>query len=99
MKVNGHIDTTIKGIPCQILITSHTYQKPLGPKADSAADCYGYSDSEYTVLDRKGYKAEWLAKKIDKNTDELICELIDEYKAAEREEDRAYSRHLSREEY
>ena len=60
----GEINTHIAGIPCQILITSYTCQKPLGPRADSDYDCYGYSDCEYTVLDRKGYRAEWLERKM-----------------------------------
>lgn len=95
----GEIDTHIAGIPCQIKIDSYVYQKPLGPRADSDYDCYGYSECEYTVLDRKGYPAAWLERKMTDLDRERIENEIEEYKEEDREEARAYSRQLSREEY
>ena len=62
---NPIIDTTIAGIPCKVEVTHYFVQKPLGPRADSDLDCYGYTDIEYLVLDRRGYPAAWLAEKMD----------------------------------
>lgn len=39
-------------------------QEPMGPSADSDWDCYGYAEVEFEVLDRKGYRAPWLEKKM-----------------------------------
>lgn len=54
----------IQGIPCLIDCTSIFTQKPLGPNCDSDWDCYGYSEIEFAVYDRKGYPAAWLENKI-----------------------------------
>ena len=57
--------THIKGIPCQIEVTSYypawqgTYWTPPEPE-----------EIEFRVLDRKGYPAPWLEAKLDK--DEII---------------------------
>lgn len=66
------IDFHIAGIPCQIRIDSYYHQKPMGVTAASDLDCYGYTEVEYTVLDRRGYAAPWLAKKI---TDDIDSEI------------------------
>lgn len=58
------IETTISGIPCQIKVTRCFVQKPMGRMADSDWDCNGYEEIEFEVLDRKGYPAPWLAKKL-----------------------------------
>ena len=76
----GEIDTHIAGIPCQIKITSYFRQKPLGPRAASDIDARGYTDAEYTVLDREGYPALWLDRKIKDEDNERILALIDAYK-------------------
>ena len=83
-KQTGEIDTHIQGIPCQIKITSYFRQKPLGPRADSDVDARGYTDAEYTVLDREGYPAPWLDRKITDADNIRILELIDAYKENER---------------
>lgn len=36
----------------------------LGRMADSDWDCNGYDEIEFEVLDRRGYPAPWLAKKL-----------------------------------
>ena len=68
----------IAGIPCQINVISCTIQKPMGYWAPSPEDCYGYTEIVYEVYDRKGYKADWLAKKITPRIDESICVEIQE---------------------
>lgn len=86
MKQRSDIDTHIQGIPCGIVITCYHRQRPLGPRADSDYDCYGYTDAEYTVLDREGYPALWLERKIKEDDNERILELIDDYKEHENDD-------------
>lgn len=64
-------DTRIKGIPCQINVTNYvdTPARTYGPPED----CYPAEfEFEYIVLDRKGYRAEWLEAKIDAETENDI---------------------------
>ncbi len=58
------IESTVAGIPCLIQIDRCLVQKPLGRMVDSDLDCYGYSEIEFTVLDRKGRPAPWLERKL-----------------------------------
>jgi hypothetical protein len=58
------VSTRIQGVPCQVHVTHFSHQKPLGYWADNDVDCYGYTEVEYEVLDRRGRRADWLAKKI-----------------------------------
>lgn len=57
------LDYRIAGIPCQIDLLGAYYQAPQ-PRADSRDDFYGGYALEWQVLDRKGYPAAWLAKKL-----------------------------------
>lgn len=59
------IDTYVAGIPCQIGVISYVHQKPLGRTADSDWDCYGYTDIDWELLDRRGRRAQWLDNKAD----------------------------------
>lgn len=59
-----NIESHVAGIPCQIQVDYVFVQKPLGRMADSDWDCYGYANVEFTVLDRKGYPAPWLERKL-----------------------------------
>lgn len=72
--------TRISGIPCQIKVTTYIPERPMritGP---------GFEDTEppepgefeYEVLDRKGYKAPWLKRKL-KDSDDI--RLHDEFKS------------------
>ena len=68
--------STINGIPCLIEVTYFFRQKPLGPRCDSDYDCYGYTECEYNVLDRKGYPAKWLEKLMtDADKARIDCEI------------------------
>jgi len=72
-------ESRISGIPCGIHIDTFLIVPPFkGPAAlcDSDLDYYGYSDIEYTVLDRKGYPAPWLESKLTSLDDERIAEEI-----------------------
>ena len=65
----------ISGIPCIIGVTYFHYQPPWSGSAHtcpSSDDYYGFTEMEYEVLDRKGYKADWLASKITEDDDAEI---------------------------
>ena len=67
MKQSIDLESSISGIPCGIHVESCTVVPPFrgSPYAcDSADDYYGYAEIEFTVLDRKGYPAPWLANKL-----------------------------------
>ena len=73
----GTFETTIVGIPCQIAVESYYRQSPQGKWADSDWDADGYTEIEYEIRDRKGYKADWLAKKVtDRIADQLEQQII-----------------------
>ena len=77
-----YIDTIpfkIKGIPCFIGVVDYFYQPPhKGSPYTCWSDVDYMGDEEiiYFVLDRKGYKADWLAKKIDDQLNADIEKLI-----------------------
>jgi len=57
---------TVDGIPALAELTSYINVPPQGRWADSDVDCYGYTEMEYDLKDRKGYPkngdAKWLYK-------------------------------------
>lgn len=76
----AEVEHRICGIPCLIGVIEYYHQEgSFNPKEDSDWDFYGYTDSAWEVLDRKGRKAPWLAKKLDDKEEELIEEAIVEY--------------------
>lgn len=61
------IEASIQGIPCKVRIETYLVVPPwTGPisKCPSDLDYYGYTEIEFTVLDRKGYEANWLFEKM-----------------------------------
>ena len=70
------IEARISGIPCLIDPTYVFTQKALGPSCDSDWDCYGYSEVEYNVCDRRGRLAPWLERKMTQEEKEKIETLI-----------------------
>ena len=73
------IESRISGIPCLIGVKDYFKQEAQGRRADSDWDCYGYSESDWDVLDRKGYKAKWLEKKLTSKEEEKINTQIEIY--------------------
>ena len=61
------VKATVCGIPCAVIVT-HFIQVPPWPgdahTAPSDLDYYGYTEVEWELYDRKGYRAEWLEKKM-----------------------------------
>ena len=80
MSYIAEVEHRICGIPCLIGVIEYTHVKgSFNPREDSDWDFYGYTDSEWEVLDRKGRKAPWLAKKLDDKEEELVEEAIIEF--------------------
>jgi hypothetical protein len=76
------VESTVAGIPCTIAVTTCKIVKgSYSYFAASDMDYHGYEDIEYEVLDRKGYLANWLSKKLTKDDDyRIVGEIIDHYK-------------------
>lgn len=71
------IAVTAKGIPCFADVTHLSIVKAQGPRAASDWDCYGYSEVEFELYDRKGYRAEWLERKLsDKDFDAIDAQIL-----------------------
>ena len=71
-----NISSTVAGIPCLIEVTHFFKQKPLGQNCDSDLDCYGYTEIEFEVQDRRGRPAQWLEKKLtDKDAGRINLEI------------------------
>ena len=65
------INSTIKGIPCIISVTyCKHYNGSLNASSD--LDYYGFTEIKFDVLDRKGYKAPWLERKLTDDEIERI---------------------------
>lgn len=67
--------STVAGIPCLIEIDRFFAQPALGPSCDSDLDCYGYTEVDFTVCDRRGRPAPWLERKLtDKDRERISNE-------------------------
>ena len=73
MRYIAEIESMVSGIPCLIGVTefssvrgSYSYNAP------SDMDYYGYSESEWDVLDRRGRPAAWLERKLTDNDRQRI---------------------------
>ena len=73
------LEVTVSGIPCFANPESVTIVPPWNGSAHtcpSADDYYGYSECEFTLYDRKGYRAEWLERKMTDDDMKAIEEAI-----------------------
>ena len=67
------------GIPCIIKVVQyakHTFWQGSAHSCPSDWDYYGYEEVEYSVLDRKGYPAAWLERKLTQKDHQRITEEI-----------------------
>ena len=74
------IETKVAGIPC--LIGVFSYRKVKGSFTRSAfsdMDYHGYVESEWELLDRKGYKATWLERKMNDQIRDNLEEKISDF--------------------
>lgn len=59
------IESRVAGIPCLIGVTHfESVRGSYSYNAASDMDYYGYSESEWDVLDRRGRPAAWLERKL-----------------------------------
>lgn len=76
----AEIETTVCGIPCIIGVTDYEGYTP-AYTSGAPENCYpaegGYG--EYDILDRKGYKAAWLERKITASVEDDIQSEIFNY--------------------
>ena len=83
MKRNNYIaeiEHRVCGIPCIVGVTDYEGYTPAyisGPPEN----CYPAEggSGDFEILDRKGYRAKWLEKKITSRDEDAIQELIYEY--------------------
>jgi len=60
------VDFCLAGIPCKIGVIDYSSVKgSYSYHAPSDVDYYGYTECEWDLLDRKGYRAKWLEYKLD----------------------------------
>lgn len=58
-------DSHIQGIPCQVEVTDFiSVRGSFSHNAPSDIDYHGYQDYDYRILDRRGYPATWLERKM-----------------------------------
>jgi len=72
-----NIPYRIQGIPCQIEVLDYKFYAGEGRNAPSDEDSRDGFECAYRILDRKGYPANWLAKKITESIEEDIYYHID----------------------
>jgi hypothetical protein len=61
----AEIESAVAGIPCLIGVTEFSSVRgSYSYHADSDMDYYGYTESEWVVLDRRGRPAAWLERKL-----------------------------------
>ena len=80
------VATKIQGIPCLVEVTTFVFVKPWKGSphtCPSSDDYYGYTEIEYDVLDRKGYRANWLERKMTAKDVERVKEDIQNAYASE----------------
>lgn len=77
-KEQADFTTTVRGIPCGVVVDRCLVVKGQGMRAASDFDCTGFAEIEWRLLDKKGYPARWLQKKMtDSDKEKLEIEIID----------------------
>lgn len=65
MSYIAEIESRVAGIPCMIGVVSFdSVRGSYSYNAPSDMDYYGYTESEWDVLDQRGRKADWLERKL-----------------------------------
>ena len=80
--------SNVCGIPCIIKVDNYFKQSAWNGSAHSCPsdlDYYGYEEVDYSVLDRKGYPAAWLERKVTPKEHRRITEEISDVMREERE--------------
>ena len=62
-------DSQVAGIPCKIGVRSYERHAPMSAhQAHSDLEFYGFTETDYVVLDRRGNPAPWLQDKVKDDT-------------------------------
>ena len=70
------LETRIAGIPCLVKVIHYYHQEPDYGTWDSDMDFYGYTECDYEIYDRKGYRAKWLESKMTSaDNDRIVGEV------------------------
>lgn len=73
----AEIEHRVAGIPCLIGVTHYeSVRGSYSYNAPSDYDYYGYTESEWEILDRRGRPAPWLARKATAEDNASIEEAI-----------------------
>lgn len=73
----AEIEHRVAGIPCLIGVTHYeSVRGSYSYNAPSDYDYYGYTESEWEILDRRGRPAPWLARKATAEDNTSIEEAI-----------------------
>lgn len=79
----AEIESRIAGIPCLIgVIHFNSVRGSYSYNAPSDMDYYGYTESEWEVLDRRGRPAAWLERKLTDRERSRIDEEVFEHMEA-----------------
>jgi|688.fasta_scaffold421803_3 hypothetical protein len=73
------IEHAIAGIPCLIGVSDYYRQDASGRGASNDWDAGGYSEWNGEILDRKGYPAAWLERKITSREQDKIDNAVDNF--------------------
>lgn len=78
-------DTRVAGIPCQVEVTFYSAGYP-GSRYGNRGEGIPPEpeEIEFRLLDRKGYRARWLEKKLDEHRTNDLMEQISMARIAER---------------
>ena len=73
-----YFQTKVAGIPCYCQVDYHSPYRPMRITGSGFGDAIApvYEEFEFTILDRRGYPANWLEKKLKP---EDTTRLLEEY--------------------
>jgi hypothetical protein len=77
-KFIAEIETRVSGITCLIGVIEYT-AIPGDSHADSDLDFYGYVESSWQLLDRRGRPAAWLERKLNDIIRRDVDETVNKY--------------------
>ena len=74
-------DSRVAGIPCQIGVLSYERHAPMSAhQAHSDIEFYGFTETDYVILDRRGNPAPWLQNKLGDDSD-ILTEIHEQMEA------------------
>jgi hypothetical protein len=74
-------DSRVAGIPCQIGVLDYKRHAPLSAhQAHSDIEFYGFTETDYVLLDRRGNPAPWLQDKVSDDSD-ILAEIQEQMEA------------------